>query len=97
MTKIIAHRGANKVAPQNTMPAFIKAKEMGAHGFENDVHYTKDGYIVICHNYSIDETSDGSGLILDMTLEELRKYDFGSYFSPAFAGTRIPTLDEFFA
>jgi len=96
MTKVIAHRGANRVAPQNTMPAFKIAKEMGAHGFENDVHMTADGYIVVCHNYSIDETSDGSGLILEKTLEELRQYDFGSYYSPEFAGTKIATLDEFY-
>ncbi|MDR1629992.1 MAG: glycerophosphodiester phosphodiesterase [Oscillospiraceae bacterium] len=97
MIKIIAHRGANKVAPQNTMPAFTLAKEMGADGFENDVHYTSDGHIVICHNHSINETSNGSGLILEMTLEQLRQYDFGSYFSPEYAGTKIPTLNEFFA
>lgn len=97
MVKIIAHRGANKVAPQNTMPAFTIAKEMGVDGFENDVHYTSDGHIVICHNHSIDETSNGSGLILEKTLRELREYDFGSYFSSEYAGTKIPTLDEFFA
>ncbi len=96
MTKIIAHRGAQKVAPQNTIPAFKIAREMGAHGFENDVHFTADGYIVVHHNYSIEKTSNGEGLILEMTLEELRKYDFGSYFSDKFAGTKIPTLEEFF-
>ena len=95
MTKVIAHRGASKAAPQNTIPAFKKAIEMGADGFENDVHLTKDGFIVICHNYEIDETSNGTGSISDYTLEELRKFDFGSYFSEEFAGTTIPTLDEF--
>ncbi len=69
MTKVIAHRGASKAAPQNTMPAFLKAIEMGADGFENDVHLTKDGHVVICHNYDIDETSDGSGFIADYTLK----------------------------
>ncbi len=97
MTKVIAHRGASKAAPQNTMPAFLKAIEMGTDGFENDVHLTKDGYVVICHNYEIDETSNGTGHIADMTFEELRQYDFGSYFSPEFAGTKIPTLEEFLA
>jgi len=95
MTNIISHRGANKVAPQNTLPAFQKAVAMGADGFENDVHLTKDGFVVICHNYDIDETSTGHGLIADMTLEELRRYDFGSYFSADFAGTPIPRLEEF--
>ncbi len=96
MINIIAHRGANKVAPQNTIPAFKKAIEMKAHGFENDVHLTKDSIPVVCHNYDIDQTSNGSGLISDYTYEELLKFDFGSYFSPEFAGTTIPTLDEFY-
>jgi glycerophosphoryl diester phosphodiesterase len=95
MTNVIAHRGACKVAPQNTIPAFQKAIEMGADGFENDVHLTKDGFLVVCHNHEIDETSNGTGAIVDYTLEDLRKLDFGSYFSEEFAGTKIPTLDEF--
>ena len=53
MTKILAHRGANKHAPQNTIPAFLKAIELGADGVENDVHLTKDGELVICHNYTL--------------------------------------------
>ena len=92
---IISHRGANKYAPQNTAPAFESALEIGIDGFETDVHITKDGYVVICHNYTIDETSDGKGKISDMTLEELRQYDFGSYFSNSFKGTKILTIDEF--
>lgn len=95
MTKVIAHRGASKKAPQNTIPAFQLAIQEGADGFENDVHLTKDGFIVVCHNYSIDETSNGTGLIIDYTLDELRRFDFGAYFSEEFAGTKIPTLDEF--
>ena len=95
MTKILAHRGANKHAPQNTIPAFLKAIELGAEGVENDVHLTKDGALVICHNYTIDETSDGKGNISDYMLEELKRFDFGAYFSPDFKGTQIPTLHEF--
>ena len=92
---IIAHRGANKYAPQNTLPAFKKAYELGCDGFETDVHITKDGKVVICHNYTINETSTGKGKVADMTLDELRNYDFGSYYSNKFEGTQIPTLDEF--
>mgnify|MGYP001532599793 FL=1 len=55
--KIIAHRGANRYAPQNTIPAFEKAVELGADGTETDVHITKDGHIVICHNDTVDELS----------------------------------------
>lgn len=93
--KIIAHRGANRRAPQNTMPAFEKAYELNADGFETDVHETKDGHLVICHNYSITGTSNGKGNIRSMTLEELMKLDFGSYFSSDFAGTRMPRLVDF--
>ena len=96
MTKIIAHRGANRYAPQNTMPAFNKAIELGIDGFENDVHLTKDGYIVVCHNYTVDETSNGTGTITEMTLDELRALDFGVYFCSDFKGTKIPLLSEFF-
>jgi len=92
---VIAHRGANKYAPQNTISAFKKAYELGCDGFETDVHITKDGKIVICHNYTIDETSTGKGKVADMTLDELKSYDFGSYFSKQFEGTEIPTIDEF--
>ena len=92
---VIAHRGANKYAPQNTLPAFKRAYELGCDGFETDVHITKDGKIVICHNYTINETSTGKGKVADMTLEELKNYDFGSYYSDKFSGTEIPTLDEF--
>ena len=93
--KVISHRGANKVAPQNTIPAFEKSLEIGCDGFETDIHLTADGYPVICHNYTIDETSNGKGKVSEMTLEELRSYDFGSYFNEEFAGTTLPTLDEF--
>ena len=93
--KVISHRGANKVAPQNTIPAFEKSLEIGCDGFETDIHLTADGYPVICHNYTIDETSDGKGEVRTKTLEELRTYDFGSYFSEEFKGTKLPTLEEF--
>lgn len=94
-TKIIAHRGANFFAPQNTIEAFEKAIELRADGFETDIHLTKDGIPVLCHDYTIDATSDAKGNISAYTYEELLKFDFGSYFSPAYAGTKIPTVEEF--
>lgn len=93
--KIIAHRGSNKKAPQNTLPAFRLAVEEGADGFETDVHLTKDGRAVICHNYTIDATSDGRGAVADYTFDELRLFDFGAYFGEDFRGTQAPTLEEF--
>ncbi len=94
MPLILAHRGANKVAPQNTLPAFSKAIEFNADGIETDVHLCKDGEIVICHNYTVDATSNGSGLIDEMTFAQLRQLDFGSYFSKDFSGVTLPTLPE---
>lgn len=95
--KVISHRGANRRAPQNTLPAFEKSLEIGVDGFETDVHMSSDGVPVICHNYTIDETSNGQGKISQMTLEQLRSYDFGAYYADEFKGTLLPTLDEFLA
>lgn len=92
---VIAHRGANRKAPQNTIPAFQTAIDEGTNGFETDVHLTRDYVPVICHNYTIDATSDGVGEVSSYTLEEIRKFDFGSYFSEEFKGISLPTLDEF--
>lgn len=94
MPLVLAHRGANKVAPQNTLPAFEKALEFKADGLETDVHLSKDGHIVICHNYTIDETSNGKGLVSEMTLSQLKAFDFGSYFGNEFKGVTLPTLPE---
>lgn len=92
---IISHRGANTFAPQNTIPAFQKSIELKVDGFETDVHLTKDGIPVLCHNYTINATSDSKGNITAFTYDELSQFDFGSYFSPAYKGTKIPTVDEF--
>ena len=93
-TMVIAHRGASAIAPENTLSAFRAAHEIGADGFETDVQLTKDGIPVISHDYSIDANSDGKGLIADMTLEELMRYDFGSWKGERFKGERIVTLQE---
>ena len=92
---VISHRGSNKIAPQNTLPAFRKSIDFHADGFETDVHLTFDGVPVICHNYTIDETSNGKGRIANQTLDYLKTLDFGSYFHRAYKGTKIPTLEEF--
>lgn len=93
--KLIAHRGANKKAPQNTLAAFRASLAMPIDGVETDVHLTKDGKVVLCHNPNIDETSDGKGYINDLTLDELLQLDFGGYFSADFKGEKIPLLTDF--
>ena len=65
-TQIYAHRGASGYAPENTLEAFELAAKMGAQGVELDVHITKDGYLVVAHDETIDRVSDGTGFIRDM-------------------------------
>ena len=91
---IFAHRGARGHAPENTMAAFQTALEMGADGIELDVQLTKDGKVMVCHDHALERTSNGAGWLVDHTREELRALDFGSWFSPKFAGEKIPTLRE---
>lgn len=91
----IAHRGFSGSYPENTMLAFRKAVEVGSDGIETDLHITKDGVIVICHDETIDRTTNGNGFIKDYNYEELRSFDAGIKFSKEFEGERIPSLDEF--
>jgi len=90
----IAHRGASGHAPENTLAAFDKAVEMKADFFELDVQMSKDGHLVVIHDTTVDRTTDGTGRVKDLTLEELKRLDAGSWFGPEFAGERIPTLEE---
>jgi glycerophosphoryl diester phosphodiesterase len=90
----IAHRGASAVAPANTLAAFEKALELGADGIEFDVHLSADGVPVVIHDFAVDATTDGSGRVAEMGLAQLKQLDAGSPFDPAFAGERIPTLEE---
>ncbi|MCR5214965.1 MAG: glycerophosphodiester phosphodiesterase [Eubacterium sp.] len=92
---IWGHRGASGYAPENTLPAFKLAADMGADGVELDIQETRDGVIVVCHDEKVDRTSNGAGWIKDMTYEEIRKLDF-SYGNAAYEGTRIPTMEEVF-
>ncbi len=99
--KNLAHRGASAHAPENTLEAFRLGLESGAGGLEMDAHLTRDGEVVVIHDDAVDRTTDGTGLVRDMTLEELRRLDAGHNFSPdgdsfPYRGKelRIPTLRE---
>ncbi|MEK4385388.1 glycerophosphodiester phosphodiesterase [Solibacillus sp. FSL W7-1464] len=92
--KILAHRGYSANYPENTIIAFQEAAKLDIWGVEFDVHLTKDNQLVVIHDESIDRTSTGKGYVKDMTLEELRAFDYGSWFAPEFAGQTIPTLAE---
>lgn len=93
--KSIAHRGYSNTAPENTLPAYILAKEKGFSYVECDVAFTKDGVAVLLHDATIDRTSNGSGNISELTYEELLQYDFGSWKGSKYAGTKIPSFEEF--
>jgi glycerophosphoryl diester phosphodiesterase len=91
---IFAHRGANRVCPENTLAAFATAIDLGADGVELDVQFSSDGELVIIHDYALDKTTDGKGRVVGQPYAELRKLDAGSWFGPQFASTRIPTLNQ---
>lgn len=92
-----AHRGARRQAPENTLPAFKRAAELGADGIELDVRLSLDGIPVVIHDGWVDKTTDGAGPVGRKSLAELRRLDAGAWFSPQFVGTHIPTLDDVLA
>ncbi len=83
---IIGHRGAPTLAPENTIPSFVRAIEERVNGIELDVH-TVDQHVVVIHDESVDRTSNGKGVLQELSFEALRRLDFGD-------GATIPTLVE---
>ncbi|WP_433267077.1 glycerophosphodiester phosphodiesterase [Actinosynnema sp. CS-041913] len=77
--ELVAHRGASRARPEHTSAAYELAIAEGADGVECDVRLTKDGELVCVHDRTIDRTSDGTGVVSELTLEELRRHDFGSW------------------
>ncbi|KON90278.1 hypothetical protein AF332_12375 [Sporosarcina globispora] len=90
----IAHRGASALAPENTLASFEKAIELGFDYIELDVRLSKDKQLVVIHDADVQRTTDGEGQIEYFTVKDLKKLDAGSWFSPAFAGEKIPLLNE---
>ncbi len=98
----IAHRGASAYAPENTLTALRQAVELGAEMVEVDVQRTRDGALVLAHDADLARTTDAARVlprqapwrIADLTLAEVKRLDAGAWFSPAYAGKRIPTLHE---
>ena len=98
-TLVWAHRGASAYAPQNTNAAFALAAEMRADGVELDVHLTKDKKVLVCHDAEVDTTSDGTGLIKDLTLAEIKQFNFAfrpdsTEFVDKYGFVPAPTLAE---
>jgi glycerophosphoryl diester phosphodiesterase len=91
---VIAHRGASRAAPENTLAAMRKAIEYGADYAECDVFQTKDGKLVLFHDQELERTTGKTGMIWEYTLAELKEMEVGSWFNEEFRGEPIPTLRE---
>jgi len=98
---VIGHRGYNVMAPENTLPSFQMGLTAGADLVELDYHHSRDGVPVVMHDFTLDRTTDATNhwptnaiRIADKTLAEIRSLDAGKWFSPVFAGTKVPTLAE---
>lgn len=90
----VAHRGASREAPENTVAAFRLALDAGAPAVEGDVQRTRDGRLVVIHDQTVERTTDGRGAVGSFLFEDLRRLDAGRWFAPEFAGERVPSLDE---
>lgn len=91
---VIAHRGASLLAPENTLAAFRKAKELGANWVEFDVMLTADHHVVVIHDRELNRTTNGDGLVIDHRYSYLKTLDAGSWFNPLFSNEKIPLLEE---
>lgn len=94
MVANVAHRGASGNYPENTLLAFQRALEIGVDEIELDLYFTKDEQLVIMHDSTVNRTTDGTGLIADLTLAEIKSLDAGIVFGESFRGERVPTWEE---
>lgn len=97
MTLVFAHRGSKGTHPENTIPAFEEAIRVKVDGIELDVQLTKDGEMVVIHDGDVERTTNGNGLIKDLTLKEVKELDAGSWFDSSFENERIPLFSEVLA
>ena len=91
---VVGHRGWRQKYPENTLVSFRAAIELGVDAIELDVYLTKDDRLVVIHDSDTERTTGVPGSVRDMTLDEIRRLDAGRWFSPEFAGERIPALEE---
>jgi len=90
---LAAHRGISSKAPENTLASFTLALNTpGIDMIELDVRLTKDEQVIVLHDRTLQRTSTGNGFARKYTLDEINKFDAGSWFSPVFSSERIPTL-----
>ncbi|MFL5735396.1 MAG: glycerophosphodiester phosphodiesterase [Chloroflexia bacterium] len=91
---LVAHRGGAAEAPENTLAAFRRALSLGVRWFELDVQMSRDGELVVIHDHTVDRTTNGTGEVGSLSLQDLRKLDSGSWFDPHYRGEPVPTLRE---
>jgi glycerophosphoryl diester phosphodiesterase len=92
---VAAHRGVPSIAPENTMSSYKLSYDLGADMIETDVKRTKDGHLVIMHDDTVDRTTNGTGRVGNLTLDQIRALDAGIKFGPEFEGEKVPTFKEF--
>jgi glycerophosphoryl diester phosphodiesterase len=95
-TLVVGHRGSAGTAPENTMASFRQAIAAGVDMIEFDVRLTADGHLVVHHDRRLGRTSNGRGEIAALPLKTVTSCDAGSWFSPAFRGETIPSLERVF-
>lgn len=95
-TEVFAHRGSKGTHPENTLAAFEEAVRVGSDGIELDVQLSQDHELVVIHDETVDRTSNGEGLVRELSLQELKQLYAGSWLNKDYAGCRIPTLQEVF-
>lgn len=91
--EVVVHRGANFLAPENTLPSARAALKYGAEWIELDVRKSKDGVLYNLHDETLDRTTDGHGPIHLVTSSEIERLDAGSWFGPAFRGLKVPRIE----
>lgn len=91
--EVVVHRGANFLAPENTLPSARAALKYGAEWIELDVRKSKDGVLYNLHDETLDRTTDGHGTIHLVTSSEIERLDAGSWFGPAFRGLKVPRIE----
>jgi len=91
------HRGNPAEYPENTLASFRSAIELGVDLIECDVHRSEDGRLPVIHDHLLDRTTNGSGLVRDHTMDELQRFDAGTWKDARFKDERIPSIDEVLA
>ena len=92
--KVIGHRGAAALAPENTWESFDKALEIGVDAIETDIHATSDGQLILIHDRDLSRTTNGKGLVENTSWSEISTLDAGSWFDEFYSGAKVPLLRE---